>query len=255
MPILIQWLPSACFLSLPSQTNTISGDDKHSVRQLYHALEKAIPKINLPAKVYAIVDRDADDAVSRSVSTARIFTWDAYHIENYLLEPSFIGKVLRDNPHFANPMTDGEIENALRSSAKETLGPLLSHKLISHVNEILRRSLDLRTNRNASDNITELSAAIDRLHLRLGEKVAAELSQDRLKDLKNGWENELTAALGNGAWRTEFRGRDILKHFAGKFLRGLPYEAFRDSIVARMSDAGFRPSGMEAVVDKILKDI
>ena len=49
-------------------------------------------------------------------------------------------------------------------------------------------------------------------------------------------------------------GRDILRRFAGEHLRGLPYEAFRDAILARMGDAGFQPEEMRKVIEGILED-
>ena len=67
-------------------------------------------------------------------------------------------------------------------------------------------------------------------------------------------EATLTKALKDGSWRIEFRGRDVLRLFAGRYLPGLPYEAFRDAIVARMGDAGHRPAGMAAIIDKIVND-
>jgi len=70
--------------------------------------------------------------------------------------------------------------------------------------------------------------------------------------MKEEIERGLNTSLADGKWRSEFRGRDILRRFAHQYLKGLPYEMFRDAIVARMSDAGFRPAGMAAVIQKIM---
>lgn len=86
------------FPDFADKINAVSGDNKFGVKQLYAALEKAVERMALPLSVYAIVDRDTD-LLSRPKEGRRMYEWDVYHIENYLLEPKFIRTVLREILH------------------------------------------------------------------------------------------------------------------------------------------------------------
>jgi hypothetical protein len=59
-------------------------------------------------------------------------------------------------------------------------------------------------------------------------------------------------SLADGSWIKTFKGRDILKRFAGRRTPSVAYEVFRNLIVSQMRDEGFQPAGMKAVVEKIL---
>jgi hypothetical protein len=102
------------------------------------------------------------------------------------------------------------------------------------------------------DPAAGLSQAVSRVSERVRTKAAKDFSFGELEKMKQEIERTLDRSLADGKWRVEFRGRDILRLFAGRHLKGLPYEAFRDAILARMSDAGFRPAGMAATIEKIM---
>jgi hypothetical protein len=80
-------MTTALFPDFAAKVNMISGTNKGRVRQLHMLLERAASEAALPAKFFSICDRDSDP-ISDTVASA--LTWDAYHIENYLLERSFI---------------------------------------------------------------------------------------------------------------------------------------------------------------------
>lgn len=233
--------------------NALSGDDKFGVKQLYSALEKAKVQMRLPFQVYAVVDRDAD-RIDNAKFGARLFQWDVYHIENYLLEPEIIRKVLDDNPSFAATMTVEQILSALRDCAIETLSTLVDHQLRTYVDRHLLECMDLGFDPGISDSATGLGQAVARVQARVAQKVLSDLSSATLNAKKAEFDKQLQDALATNRWMSQFRGRDILKRFAGRFLRGLPYLAFRDNILARMGDAGYQPLGMARVVNEILAD-
>ncbi len=62
------------------------------------------------------------------------------------------------------------------------------------------------------------------------------------------------AFLQNESWKKHFKGREILRAFAGEFLQGMRYEYFRDLIISQMVNEGYQPDGMKAVLDQILAD-
>lgn len=238
------------FPTVFQKINAISGDNKSGVRQLYAALNKAAVQMNLPSEIYAITDRDSD--LEDRPKLTKALRWDVYHIENYLLEEDFIAKVLADNPSHASSMDRASLMHALKDCARDSLRPMIEHRMRTIIYAKLSKSLDLGFDPRAIDLVVAFSNASNRVFKRIEKLVQIEFSSSNLQKLKDELEKQLQRSLDDGTWRSEFRGRDILKLFAGRFLNGLPYEAFRDAIVARMGDAGFQPDGMKQVIEKVV---
>jgi len=105
--------------------NLISGTNKTRVKALHEILERAHSRGDLPTKFYAVVDGDyerSDDpkAVNR-------FTWDVYHIENYLLEPKYIQAVLKALD--VQGYTEEKIWERLSAAARDVVPTMLRHKM------------------------------------------------------------------------------------------------------------------------------
>ncbi len=238
------------FPEIAKKTNFLSGANKSGVRQLHAALKKAIRQTGLPFKAYAITDRDLDEPESGDAFADR-FTWDRYHIENYLLCPTYISRAMQENPTYCRAMLPDEIESELKALASETIESLALHSIHSSIQIQLKASALLRVNPGASDQTAELRRALGRADERFKQILAKHTNENAVETLFEQECRRLREALADGTWVSEFRGRKILRLFAGKHLAGLPYEAFRDNIIARMADAGHQPSGMRAVLDQI----
>jgi energy-coupling factor transporter ATP-binding protein EcfA2 len=229
--------------------NALSGDNKFGVKQLYSALDKAISQMSLPIKVFAIVDRDSDE--DQRPSLTRVFSWNVYHIENYLLDENFISKVMKDNPSYCEPMSSDDIKLALKECASSGLRSLIKHRMQTAVNAGLLKCLDLGFDQSIANPAQGFAEALGRVSGRISKINSTEFTAERLDEMRCKIETDLLQSLNGEGWRSEFKGRDILQIFAGKFLRGLPYEAFRDAIVARMGDANHQPAGMREIVSRI----
>jgi hypothetical protein len=242
------------FPDFAERTNSLSGDNKFGVRQLWAALDKAVKQMGLPSKIYAICDRDFEGGTASTVANARTHVWDVFHIENYLLNEQFIAVVIDDYPTYAKKMATTEITQRLKECAVETQAGLVSHQLRNYVMRSLSKCIDLGYDPNIPDPVVGLSDAITRSETSISALIKSKIGRDELEKTRQELTSTLNKALTSEAWRSEFRGRDILRRFAGKYLPGLPYEAFRDAIIARMGDAGHRPPGMQKVIEKILSD-
>jgi uncharacterized protein DUF4435 len=237
------------FPEFGDKINALSGDNKSGVRQLYAALNKAVTQMKLPFEVYAICDRDSDP---EERLRTQVFTWNVYHIENYLLNEKYIAKVLSDHPTHADQLTSTQIEAALKRCAKDALPSLVAHEMRIRIHAAFSRCLDLGFDPTIQDPSEGLSQAVSRVSERVRTKAVQDFSAREMEKMKKEIEQKLRSALATKKWRSEFRGRDILELFAGRHFRGLPYEALRDGIIARMRDDGFRPGGMAAVIQKIM---
>ncbi|MEH1860950.1 MAG: AAA family ATPase [Nostoc sp.] len=244
-----RWMVSQLFPKFSDAVNFISGGNKRRVADLYEVLENA--RRYIPAKFYAVTDRDTDE--SDVVENSNRMSWDVYHIENYLLEPHFIFQVLRDiNALCKEVATEEDIDKQLTEFASEIITNVVTHRLRKYADHQLKSKLDLGFGRSIQSVGSELAKAVARCHERIEKLALDELSEKHLTDLEREYRLEATTSLGNGTWRRIFPGRDIMQRFVGRFGRGIPYERFRDLILARMRDKNFQPAGMKQIVERII---
>ncbi len=240
------------FPEFEQQTNPISAGDKRRVANLYDLLERARTAGHVHARFYAITDAD-DEGYGEGPPTR--FRWDVYHIENYLLVPRFVLAALRSIGVGPATLSDeAAVLEALKACAETTIGTLVSHKLRLSVNRALVTAIDLGTDPTRPDSAVAITEAIDRSNKRIQERIAGALSRSELELEQVQYESAYRQALADGSWMAKFRGRDILSRLAGRCAPGMRYEYFRDLIINRMSEASYRPPGMEGIVTKILQD-
>lgn len=241
-------MTNALFPTLQQGVNIISGGSKQRVQALHEVLEIALERGQIPLKIFSIVDADAE---SSKASSKYSFSWDVYHIENYLLEPRFILKVVSDLG-ISKFNSEEEIYVLLRECATETLGGLMRHRMGALANKSLVSAINLATNPNTEEVAPVLFMAISRSRDRLDEIISASLSLEQLKDQERELRLEYEAALSADTWRKKFRGREILKRFTERIGGKVSYEVLRDLILARMKDEGFEPTGMRTVITSVL---
>jgi hypothetical protein len=243
-----EYFTGQLFPELLDNANIISSGNKLRVRELHEVLEKASAKGIIPFKSFSITDRDSESVNAQSGSR---YTWNVYHIENYLLEPKFLLQVFRDlNIKTFNDET--QIYDALRASAKVNLTQLVRHALSKRANEALVRSINTAIDPKSSNISSSLRAAVERSTEKVKSLESGDLSLVSIKVMADDLVVQLERDLGTDAWRSSFMGREILKDFLGKHTQ-IAYSQVRNLIIARMRDASFKPSGMAAVIDSIIK--
>ena len=246
---------SRLFPTLENEVNLVSGGNRFRVEALHQTLQKSIEVGQIPIKIYSVVDKDSGPTAGNSTEFSGHFTWDLYHIENYLLEPSFIAQALKSvNVNHQDLPSEEAVEQRLREIAKDQIGKLVLHKLSSDFNATLLKDLRLSTNHVAEDLgqdiYDSITQSLDRMNARLND----DLSIQNIGQRANRETVELTESLETDDWRRYFRGRDILRVFAGKYVPGMRYEYFRDLIISQMSNANHQPQGMKDVIDQIVND-
>lgn len=238
------------FPEFEQRVNPISAGDKRRVSDLYELLERAREQGHLDARFFAIADSDGE-AVQAGPRTR--FLWEAYHIENYLLEPRFIASALQAVGVRGDiSKSDEAVERELAVCAEETISELVAHKLRTFANHVIVSSIDLGFDPTRRDVPVALAEAVGRSGARVSAVVSRELSAERLRDEHVRLEADFRRALSSGAWRTKFRGRDVLRRFAGRHVKGMQYEYFRDLVINKMAESGHRPPDMQRVVSAIL---
>ena len=240
-------MTSSLFPRFDAAVNSISAGSKARVAQLHELLDRARQEGHLPAKFYSITDADGDFGRSLPPNT---FQWDVYHIENYLLSPRHILRVLQEINRDTAPLdTEQGVLDLMNHAARLTIPALVSHELTTHVDKSLVDCIDLGFDPKRSDVGAALAEAADRAKAKM---IKAPLSKDALTSLQGESTQRAEKELQSGRWTTTFRGRDVLRRFCDLAKLGVAYEVFRDLIIARMHQAKFEPPGMREVIDRIL---
>jgi predicted ATPase len=244
-----EYFTGQLFPELLDVVNIISSGNKLRVRELHEVLDRAASKGVLPFTVYSITDKDSESEIS--LSSGSRYTWDVYHIENYLLEPRFILQVLRDL-NIKTFTDEAQVYDELRKSAKSNVLQLVRHALSKTANDKLVRSINTAIEPKSRDLPKSLRGAIERSTARIHDAESGDLSLQSITTMATELTTQLEQDLGTDAWRSSFMGREILKDFFGRHTQ-VGYSNIRHLIIARMRDAGFVPAGMATVIERIIK--
>ena len=229
--------------------NFIAGGNRIGVERLHKSLEAQNGGARI--KIYSIVDRDKREADRKG---GRRFSWNVYHIENYLLEATYIAEVLEDSTLQDVKLRNArEVEEELRRIAEGQVKKLLKEYMNEYVNHVLVTKITLKAEQDGTLSADLFEQAV-RSARGVEEAVNNDLSKDKIEQKRIEKETELVQALETEKWKEMFRGRDILKEFSGLNCQGLPYERLRDMIVNRMQHRGYQPSGMRDILRQIARN-
>nr|WP_244994262.1 AAA family ATPase [Actinomadura coerulea] len=232
-----------------SDVNVVPGGPKKRVRDLYEALENVANRAGLTERFFAITDKDMD--VADVPLRRNVFTWDRYHIENYLLEPRYIKLVLDvtlDRKFFSN---EREVLTALRDSASKLIDGLVVRQLREEINNSLVRAININaapdSRRPSEDLAPSIKGSIDRL-----AKLGTEYRDiAKLREREESFRVKWTEALKTDAWIREFPGRDVLKRFVDLHVTGANYPVFRNLIIEKMVLDKHEPEGMRSALSQV----
>lgn len=246
---------SRLFPAIEKEMNLISGGNRSRVETLHKTLEQSVQAGSIPIKIYSVVDKDSGVKIGPSSGFPRHYSWDVYHIENYLLDARFISQVLhRVNVQNSSVSSIEKIEQCLSSIARDQIGELVGHKVRVEIGSELVQKLKLKSNPSSKDIGTDLHDSIVKSVQRVRDLADNDLRLSNVEERVEKERQVLENSLLTGNWKEHFKGRDILRAFAGKYLPGMRYEYFRDSIISEMATSGHQPEGMKAVFDQILND-
>ncbi len=238
------------FPEFAHKVNFVSAGSKKLVLQLQHLLERAREEGHVNSRFFAITDRDAE---AKESLLNNQFVWDRYHIESYLLEPQFIFEVVRSVHLESAPFkSSAEVLNSLNEIANDLTPSLVAHQILIYVESVLKASSNVSIDATRSDAALAAFEGVERSLAKVTAARAKDLSLPVLSAMESELLMQYRGSLSDGQWLCLYRGRDILKRFAGTYLRGMTYEFFRNSIIDKMVQVKFQPPGMKEVIDKIL---
>ena len=234
-----------------SNVNCEPCGSKHRLKQFFDLLETTRSNGLMVGTVYSVTDGD-DDVGAIEAGNQRQFRWPVYHIENFLLDAKYILRVLEEvnaAPSSENPIES--IEKMLVECAKEVVPQVVAHKLRREVNRQLMSVLEIGTDPRRSDVANAISDSIERARQGLQKTFEDGLARTALSSMEIRYRRDAEVHITTGEWKRTFPGRSVLSIFVGKARLRLPYQNFRDLILARMKQDQYQPEGMKEVLNRI----
>lgn len=238
------------FPEFARRVNLVSAGSKRRVRDLYDVLDRATTDIGVANRFFAIVDRDHSGS-DVDDDNAREFSWDVYHIENYLLDPTAIRQAcisLTSNDQFGS---DEAVRVALRAAASELTNQLVIERVQQEVNDSIVHRIRIGADPTSTPVSAALLPSIEASVARVNEQ-AESLSASHIEELAASQRDTFESALSSGEWVSVYPGRSILRRFVQNHLSGVGYEPFRNLLLEKLALSESRPEGMRRVLDEIL---
>lgn len=230
--------------------NLVSGGSKQRVRDLYDVLNGTRFAQVVKNRFFAIVDRDHELVVEpKGVS---IFSWDVYHIENYLLDPEVIRLASNALHGYEKVASGAEVLDALHQCAAELVDVLILERLQDFVNGVIVGAINIgagKATRNpGKDLLPSIVGSLERV-----AAIGTGLTEDTLTAKGEAYRADLMAWLADDAWLREFPGRLILRRYAGREFAGkIDSVYFANAVLDKMVERASKPAGMADVLKRIV---
>ncbi len=228
---------STLFPSLAARYTILSVGSKSAARTLLGHIQTLLKQAGLSAPVFAIVDRDFDgEGFSNCAS------WDVYSIENYLIDfPSISKLVLMQS---LVPI-DCDVLNELKLCAAALVDALARKSVEQYANAVLRPLITV-----GSGGATDVAERIPLVAKNIEALAKTELSRTHLTVVETSRRLELQRALADGSWSAIFPGKDVLRSFATKFVKGISLDTFLSMLVSTMWNDRRQPIGMRRILEQ-----
>jgi hypothetical protein len=239
------------FPEFAQRVNLVSGGNKLRVRDLYTALREAASQAGIRNRFFAIVDKDSEAAMDINTGASE-FTWDSYHIENYLLDPGSIRRASQTLLTGADQFSsDYDVLDALRDCARELVDSLVLERLQADVNDALIAAISIKgppdTTSPAKDILPSIKGSVERV-----STTGSGLTLDNLSQKAEAHRAVLQGALESAEWLKEFPGRLVLRRFAGKYLSSkIDSLMFSNLVLDKMVERSVKPEPMKVILNQI----
>ena len=203
------------------------------------------------AYFFAIWDRDFLTENEKGLienTNSKIFVWNKYHIENYLLDFDIIHTVLERNL----------VPNLLSSS--DDVRQKMKKIVIDHTDYYLSKM----TNQALNDKIGSIyfdvgfpdvaEHAITQAE-KIRNRIGAVLDSEKIKQVVALKVKEFNKAIDEEKWMDVFPGRYLLKQFLTKYSSGLAYEQFKNQITREIADQNKIPNEISTKIKSILTNV
>ena len=238
------------FPNVTKSINLISAGSKSNVRRLHETVDTMMSGGLAPTEVLSIVDPDSEIWNRDTKGKGNRLEWTVYHIENYLLDATYIKRALDVvKLEGAGRLTTGHIERRLENAAEKLIETLALERVHGRLRRKLRRAIEiqLETSREADRQLANAVCAATSAVAEIGANYSRTVAKMEIEEA----EQEFRAMWSDGMWREKFPGRRILKGLCGTLGGNIQYNVLRNAIVGEMAKDGHQPKGMATVMHRV----
>jgi len=237
------------FEMLPTGVSLVETTGKDTLMRLTPAALKLLEEVVTSGQFYLVRDRDVEDDPESIDALAKkyaghFFTWDRYHIENYLLDEVAIYRVLAEDPDIHIDCSVSDVYQQLRSLADEHKDDVLAKHLEARLNMLLKKRLRLNVPQGVKISLLKATEArLQQLNDSLNTKSVEQLYADVQAELDQGWDIE---------WKAICIGRDVLHAYHQQYVkRYYSYEVFRNRVARKIRELNRVPKAISEVMESV----
>ena len=201
------------FSEMLKGVNVLEAGGKTQVLQRQSSLRDSAQKSGQTKTVLSITDSDGDRSSDESKGQ---YQWPAYHIENYLLEPKYIGlaidSIMANTPGTTSlQYTQGLVRESKNQAASEIGRRTLVRKLKSSLNN------QLQLNPGTTDQELTASALLEQLEKcknDINSEFEKVMVEDKLEQKLCNLRNETAELQKQETTPDTLPGRDVLRKIA-----------------------------------------
>ena len=242
------------FAEILKGVNVLEAGGKTQVLQRLASLRDSVQKSGQTKTILGITDSDGDKS---SEEANGHYQWSAYHIENYLIEPKYIGLAI-DSITASTPGTTAlqYVQELVRNSKNQAAAEIGRRVLVRKLKSRLNRHLQINPDPSgqgvtASELHQKLGACRDAINAEFERTMGTgELEQELERQRQ-----EVAKLQESESTPDTLPGRDVLRKIAERATPNGNYETLRNAILNEMARDGFQPPAMKAVLERCLSSI
>ena len=199
-------------------------------------------------KVYALVDRDH----GTEKNGPHIFSWDRFHIENFLLDETSIFEVTRDlDSTTEKTSSPDKVLEVLKSIAETVIVSLSNEYAHKTINQRILEKIKLNTDYRDKNAHIELTRKIIQSTNDVKNESSSLVEANASETLFNEKLTELRESLNNEEWIYLVRGRDVLQKYAATHTN-IKYKIFISLLKNKIKSSGREPQKMLEKLKQII---
>ncbi len=239
------------FAEMLKGVNVLEAGGKAQVLQRQTSLRDSVKKSGQSKTILSITDSDGD---RKSDERKGQYQWAAYHIENYLIEPKYIGLAM-DSIAANAPGTTAipYVRELVRTSKDQAALEISRRNLLKRIKSRVNRNLRLDPGRADQElSATELRGQLESCRDAINAEFSRTMEGDRLEDELRKQRQETTNLQEQDTTPDTLPGREVLRKIAERAIPNGNYETLRNAILNEMARDGFQPPGMRVVLQRCL---
>ena len=239
------------FAEMLKGVNVLEAGGKNEVLQRLVSLRDSAKKSGQTKTILGITDSDGEKSSNESNGH---YQWPAYHIENYLLEPKYIGLAI-DSITAMEPGTTPMryVQELMRNSKNQAATNIGGRTLVRKLKSRLNRNLRFDLGASGLDiTASELHQKLEACRDQINTEFEGIMGLDELEQELEGQRQKITKLQKSESTPDALPGRDVLKKIAALATPNGNYETLRNSILSEMARDGFQPPEMKAVLERCL---